>query len=377
MCNEYAGKVSIVLPTYNGERYISESIDSILKQIYQNWELIIVDDCSTDGTLQIIKKYAETDNRISIIHNDVNQMIARSLNIGFNKATGEYLTWTSDDNVYLSNAINIMRKYLYENDYIMVCAGANIIDINGKVIQRYPIYNEYAMLVHNTIGACFMYKRKVLQMVGKYDPSTYLVEDFDYWQRILKISGHIGYINDVLYLYRRHRDTLSITKQKEVAYQFAKLQEKNINQIFKIYRYDKNVLCHVYYNFVVYKSEYNNLLQQLLGFLPELKREIRSYLPNRNYIVFGAGDYGRRAFNLLNGNVKCFIDNNKSKIGKKINGLLINSLTDILPLAKTDIILIAVGNDKIYSIVKQLLNNGINEFSTYRTLWFQISNNKN
>ena len=98
--NKTSPKISVVLPVYNGERYLRESLDSILAQTMGDFELIVVDDCSTDATSVILAEYAVRDSRIRIIRNAENQKLPRSLNIGFAEARGEYLTWTSDDNVY-------------------------------------------------------------------------------------------------------------------------------------------------------------------------------------------------------------------------------------------------------------------------------------
>ena len=101
-------KVSIVLPTYNGEEYIRQSIDSIRNQTFEDWELIIVNDYSTDGTSLIIREYEKKDSRIIVIENSENKKLPASLNIGFRSATGKYFTWTSDDNRYLPNALQCM-----------------------------------------------------------------------------------------------------------------------------------------------------------------------------------------------------------------------------------------------------------------------------
>ena len=105
-------KVSIVLPVYNGEQFLSLSIESVLSQTYQNWELIIVNDCSTDNSPAIMEKYVEKDPRIRIIHNAENQKLPESLNIGFRAARGDYFTWTSDDNMYKPDAIETMVSVL-------------------------------------------------------------------------------------------------------------------------------------------------------------------------------------------------------------------------------------------------------------------------
>lgn len=105
-------KISVVLPVYNGEQYIEESIQSVLNQTWQDWELIIVDDCSTDRTPEIIRWYAQQEPRIQVIQNAENQKLPRSLNIGFQCALGDYFTWTSDDNRYKPEAFETMLAYL-------------------------------------------------------------------------------------------------------------------------------------------------------------------------------------------------------------------------------------------------------------------------
>lgn len=98
-------KVSIILPVYNGERYLEQSIRSVLNQTYTDLELVIVNDCSTDYTETIIMKFVNEDKRVKYIRNDENMKLPGSLNVGFSHATGEYYTWTSDDNMYQEQAV--------------------------------------------------------------------------------------------------------------------------------------------------------------------------------------------------------------------------------------------------------------------------------
>ena len=104
--------VSIVLPTYNGYRFLEKSICSILNQSHSNWELIIVDDASTDESPEIIDKYVLADKRIRSIRHETNRKIPAALNTGFTQAEGVYLTWTSDDNCYKPDALVNMVDYL-------------------------------------------------------------------------------------------------------------------------------------------------------------------------------------------------------------------------------------------------------------------------
>ena len=118
--------VSIILPTYNGKRFLRESIESVINQTYKDWELIVVNDCSTDNTLQIIEEYAQKDNRIKYITNEINSKLPQSLNNGFKLAKGEYYTWTSDDNKYYPTAIEEMVQFLdINNDVDLVSFNFN------------------------------------------------------------------------------------------------------------------------------------------------------------------------------------------------------------------------------------------------------------
>jgi glycosyltransferase involved in cell wall biosynthesis len=201
--------VSIVLPTYNGNRYLEESIKSCLDQTYRNFELIIVDDGSapeTDPT-KIVEKFV--DDRIRYIKHDYNQGIAKALNTGFNNATGQYLTWTSDDNHYESNAIEEMVKFLDNNpDIDFVCANSYIIDEQGKIIKIFRADDPRNMDIHNTVGACFLYKREVWKEVGEYKTEWRLVEDYEYWLRVRE-KFQIRNLNENLYYYRTHLGSLT------------------------------------------------------------------------------------------------------------------------------------------------------------------------
>ena len=111
--------ISIVLPVYNGARFLKDSIDSVIAQTHQNWELLILDDCSTDETPEIAKEYQATDSRIQYYRNEKNLKLPGNLNKGFSLAKGEYLTWTSDDNRFRPNALERMLEVLQEKKKIL------------------------------------------------------------------------------------------------------------------------------------------------------------------------------------------------------------------------------------------------------------------
>lgn len=229
-------KISIVLPVHNGAAYIADSIDSILSQTYKNWELIIVDDCSTDQTPEIIKYYQESDNRINIYTNEINLGLPKSLNTGFSFASGDYYTWTSDDNLYLPAALEKMIDFLEkEPDIMMVYADYSMIDSSGSIITEMKLSEPQYIVIGNVYGACFLYRSETAKQTGTYDPESFLAEDYDYWIRIYR-QGNIRHLSENLYFYRMHSKSLTSTKQDLIRKQTYRVMEKHFPFLYETAR---------------------------------------------------------------------------------------------------------------------------------------------
>lgn len=253
-------KVSIILPVYNGEKYLAAAIKSILHQTYRNLELIIVDDCSTDESSQIAKSYAETDRRIRVFRNRKNVKLPRSLNNGFRVATGDLFTWTSDDNILKPDAIEAMVDVFEKNSNVdFVYADIIPIDENGEINKKCHVYLNGEIddiYVFNPILACFLYKRTVHERLGGYDPKLFLCEDYDFWVRTYESGFNMYHLKKRLYFYRVHNNSLTANKQKEHAVITLKLLCKNL---FKENRWvqKKKILSEIH--------EYVKLLWQSRG----------------------------------------------------------------------------------------------------------------
>lgn len=219
-------KISVVLPVYNGEKYLSIAVESILKQTYPNWELICVNDCSTDRTQEILERYAQKDDRIKMIQNAVNLKLPASLNVGFRHAKGEYLTWTSDDNYYAETALQTLAEKLQADQADMVYADYVRIDAEGKEQGVSIMGDPDQLLLSNCVGACFLYTREIAETVGEYDTNAFLAEDYDYWLRIYRY-GKIRHIHEAMYYYRIHDGRLTVTKKNQICTQTRKVLEKN------------------------------------------------------------------------------------------------------------------------------------------------------
>ena len=226
--------ISIVLPVYNGEKYLRESIESVIAQTYENWELLILDDCSTDNTSVIAKEYEVKDKRIHYYRNEENLRLPRNLNRGFSLARGGFLTWTSDDNRYKPEALEKMYYALKADAGAQfVFASCRIIDGDGKEVEYIMVdeSSQKRIVGMNPVGACFMYTRKAYEEIGEYNPELTLVEDFDYWQRLYANYGAVT-IKDILYEYRWHGGALTSTMRKD---QFNHTLEKTLLKNRKLF----------------------------------------------------------------------------------------------------------------------------------------------
>jgi glycosyltransferase involved in cell wall biosynthesis len=215
---------------YNGERYIRQAIDGVLAQTYTQWELIVVDDGSTDGTPEILRSYG--DPRIRIV-NGSHHGLPQALTEGFRHARGEFWTWTSDDNVLLPPMLETLVKQLDSRpDVDMVYSDEEIIGPSGEILLgtdfwfqdppgsgtvRFPIDPSRLNWEHcNFVGACFLYRNYVGRIIGPYGAELFGFEDYDYWMRINALfrMAHTGRIAP-LYRYRLHPESLT-SRHKEM-----------------------------------------------------------------------------------------------------------------------------------------------------------------
>ncbi|OIQ22723.1 glycosyltransferase [Lacinutrix sp. MedPE-SW] len=200
--------ISIVLPVYNGEKFISDSIKSCLAQTYSNIELIIVNDCSTDKTLEIIQSFKKKDNRVKLINNKTNLKLPASLNVGHKAANGLFLSWTSHDNLYKANAIEELLKAMKNNDTDLVYSDVDMIYSDGLFKREVLYKSKENILFGNQIGSCFLYRKEVFVRNQGYNEKLFLVEDYDFWLRA-SLHSKFYQLNKKLYRYRLHDNSLT------------------------------------------------------------------------------------------------------------------------------------------------------------------------
>lgn len=183
--------VSVVMPIYNAERYLTQAIDSILSQTLENFELILINDASTDKTLQIINKFKKKDKRIRIINNKKNLQMAESLNLAIDQADSDIIARMDQDDISLPNRLKVQYAFMQSHPNVAIVGNdVLIINENGKVISKrtYPTVSNhlketmfrYSAFAHPTV----MFRKHAFQKVKGYDPKKHPCEDIDLWFRL-------------------------------------------------------------------------------------------------------------------------------------------------------------------------------------------------
>ena len=209
--------ISIVLPTYNGARYLEDAIQSVLNQTYPHWELIIVDSYSTDATPEIVARYTAQDNRIRGTQNPKeNGHLPGALNAGFDLAQGQYFAWFQDDNLFRPHALETLLNYLLAHpDVDLVYSDYTRIGAQGEEEAYIRVHEPNLLVRKSAVDVSFLYKREVHEALGGYDVSTFLVEDYDFWLRA-SIQFKLVALHEDLHLYRFHEGTLTSQRLQQV-----------------------------------------------------------------------------------------------------------------------------------------------------------------
>jgi glycosyltransferase involved in cell wall biosynthesis len=215
--------VSIVMPVYNGQTYLKSAINSVLQQSFSDFELICVDDGSTDRSPQILAQMAKRDSRIRVVTQEQNAGLPAALNRGFAEAIGQLHSWTSDDNMLRPHMLETLVRAMQDRqDSDIVYAGYTVIDAKGRFIRYQPPASPEERLFTNPVGAAFLYRSNVTRTLGGYDETLSGAEDYDFW---LRAARHFTMtpIHQDLYLYRRHAASMTDTRMKRIKSLVARL----------------------------------------------------------------------------------------------------------------------------------------------------------
>ena len=246
--------VSVFTPNYNKAKFLRETIESVLQQTYANFEYIIIDDCSTDDSWNIINTYAAKDDRIKVYRNEENMKIVKTRNKGFNLSSenAKYFAILDSDDVSAPERLETQVTFLEDNpQYGLVGSNTIIINEESKEIgfRNYALSDLDIRKVITRINpiaqSSVLIRKQVIQEVGLYDEKWNVCQDYDYWLRI-GIGWKIKNFNTPLIKYRLSSNQVKITNLKDTIKNTYLIQKKAIKE----YKY-KDSLYNKFYRLML------------------------------------------------------------------------------------------------------------------------------
>ena len=209
------GLISIIMAAYNAEKTIKAAIDSVLKQTYKNWELLVIDDCSCDKTCRIVEEVSNQDKRISLIKNEVNRGVSYSRQRALESSKGQWIAILDSDDMWASQKLEKQIELQQEQEADLLYTGSTFVDTNGGLIDWYlhapQIMTYKQLLKQNLISNSSALVKKELYLKF-YASGDKMHEDFATWLGILK-TGVVAYgVDEPLLIYRLDKSSKSGNK---------------------------------------------------------------------------------------------------------------------------------------------------------------------
>ncbi|MEG3658747.1 glycosyltransferase family 2 protein [Arenibacter palladensis] len=242
--------VSIITPTFNSEIFIKDTYQSIKSQSYSNWNWIVVDDCSTDGTVKILESLMLLDNRIQLFRNITNLGAAVTRNRAIEKATGRFIAFLDSDDLWSNDKLEKQISFMNETKIAFSYSAYSIIDEAGKDTKKIidpPNKLDYpTLLKENQIGCLTaIYDQEIL---GKcYMPLIRKRQDYGLWLSVLKKTPYAYKVPGVLAVYRIRNESVSSSKINLLQYNYRLFREFENLSVFKsVYYLSWNVLRKIF-----------------------------------------------------------------------------------------------------------------------------------
>ncbi len=209
--------VSIVVPVYNAARFMDDTIQTVQNQTYQNWELLLVDDCSSDDSVLIIQKYLKKDKRIKFFMLSENSGAAIARNTGIDNAKGRYLAFLDADDLWVKNKLELQVAFMQEKNAAFSFTGYEFADENGKPNGKkvhVPETITYKQALKNTTiwTSTVMLDTHILEKDTIHMPLIKRGQDTATWWKILKTIDNANGLNEIFSYYRRTAESLSANK---------------------------------------------------------------------------------------------------------------------------------------------------------------------
>lgn len=244
--------VSIITPMYNSEKYIADTVNSVIKQTYDNWEMIIIDDCSTDSGSKIVRNFIIKDDRVKLIKLKENSGVTVARNRGIKEAQGRYIAFLDSDDLWESNKLEKQINHMKEVNAAISYTGYRKIneDGNHRGVVNIPEKVNYADLLKTNIMGCLTVVYDQKQLRKRYFKELDKSEDYVLWLDILKETKFAYGVQEPLASYRVMSNSRSSNKFKVIK------QQWNIYRDFEELSFFKSVyyfLNYLYYGYRRYK----------------------------------------------------------------------------------------------------------------------------
>lgn len=230
--------VSVIIPTYNSEKYIAETLNSVLNQTYREIEIIIIDDCSKDNTFEIVKEYEKKYSNIVCLKQEQNKGVAEARNRGIKKSRGRYIAFLDSDDLWYEKKLEKQLKLMKEKRVFFSYTAIEMIDEESKILKEKREVKEeidYNFLLKNTMIATSSVIVDKLKYSEFQMPLRRSGQDYATWLQLLKKGKAYG-INEVCVSYRVRKGSLSSNKIKSIKQVYdIQTQQEKINKIKSIY----------------------------------------------------------------------------------------------------------------------------------------------
>lgn len=378
--------VSVIIPTYNRAFTLKRAIDSVLHQTYKELELIIVDDGSTDNTVEIIHSYR--DNRINLVCLSENCGANIARNTGIKLAKGEYIAFQDSDDEWLENKLEIQINYMEQTDKKVCYCSYTLYEDNKKTIVPDPFEDieQYGEKIKKTLRKgnvvptpALVIHRQVVEKAGMFNEKMRRLQDYEYVIRICQYY-EIAYINKPLV--NAYRMKNCITNDKSVLVETYKLIFVNHVDFIDI---DEMLFYYLFYAKIndaqeIYSKDLQEMLNavktkvdaekgkrcvEIIEFMLQWYQFFDKKIQNNEFVLYGAGVHGRSALKTLKsaGAIpKCFWVTHKQQ-EEEIDGIPIVELP-AQPDQQLSVI-ISVGNKMQNELINNLISRGVKEYFVY------------
>ncbi len=234
-----APKISVIMSVYNGETYLEEAVESVINQTFKEWELIIINDCSTDSTAQILEEFAKKDERVKVYPNEVNLKLPTSLNKAISLSSGKYIARMDADDICLPERLEKQYKFMEENPDIALSSCRFMTVKNGVYASGgaggrcdFDAIKALLLVANPILHPGVIAKADVMKKFN-YDTTLTCTEDLELWTRMVTNNQKIEILPECLLIYRLHDKQITSTTIERQHTEVLKIEQKYYSSLLE------------------------------------------------------------------------------------------------------------------------------------------------